>query len=122
MGLMPVSHDRRVLSVDLLSLLPVALEELLKHAGVERATLVEIDASVVEFSKRHLSAICGQAFEDRRLELVIADGVARGKAVIAFPFSVRAVVWLYRRWPRLAFRIGLRMIRDFRALRRVEGA
>ncbi len=52
-----------------------ALEELLKHAAVEQVTLVEIDASVVEFSKRHLSAICGDAFEDKRLELVIADGV-----------------------------------------------
>ena len=52
-----------------------ALEELLKHAAVERVTMVEIDRSVVEFSKTHLKAICGDAFEDPRLELVIADGV-----------------------------------------------
>jgi spermidine synthase len=51
------------------------LEEVLKHAAIERATMVEIDASVVELSKRHLRPICGAAFEDPRTELVIADGV-----------------------------------------------
>ena len=51
------------------------LEEVLKHAAIERATMVEIDASVVELAKRHLRPICGAAFEDPRTELVIADGV-----------------------------------------------
>ncbi len=53
-----------------------ALEELLKHPGLRAATLVEIDRSVIDFSKAHLTAICGQAFDDPRLELVIADGLA----------------------------------------------
>ena len=53
-----------------------AIEELFKHAGIERVTMVEIDRSVVDFSKQHLSAICGLAFDDPRLELVIADGAA----------------------------------------------
>jgi len=53
-----------------------ALEELLKHPGLRAATLVEIDQSVIDFSKTHLTAICDQAFEDPRLELVIADGLA----------------------------------------------
>ncbi len=52
------------------------LEEVLKHAAIERATLVEIDASVVELAKQHLRPICGAAFEDPRSDLVIADGVA----------------------------------------------
>ncbi len=51
------------------------LEEVLKHAAIERATMVEIDASVVDLAKRHLRPICGAAFEDPRTELVIADGV-----------------------------------------------
>ncbi len=51
------------------------LEEVLKHRGVEQAVQVEIDASVVEFAKTHLRGICGQAYEDPRTELVIADGV-----------------------------------------------
>lgn len=51
------------------------LEEVLKHESVERATLVEIDAGVIDFSKRYLRSICGNAFEDPRTEIVIADGV-----------------------------------------------
>lgn len=51
------------------------LEEVLKHDTVARATLVEIDAGVIEFSKEYLRSICGDAFEDPRAEVVIADGV-----------------------------------------------
>jgi spermidine synthase len=51
------------------------LEETLKHPGVERVTLVEIDPGVIEFSRKYLGSICRDAFDDPRLELVIADGV-----------------------------------------------
>ncbi len=51
------------------------LEEVLKHHAIERATMVEIDQSVVDLAKQHLRPICGAAFEDPRTELVIADGV-----------------------------------------------
>lgn len=51
-----------------------AVEEVFKHPGVERATLVDIDGTVIDVSKRYLGAISGRAFEDPRLELVIADG------------------------------------------------
>lgn len=50
-----------------------ALEEVLKHPGVETATLVEIDPGVVWFSRRHLSDICGRAFDDPRSEVAFAD-------------------------------------------------
>ncbi len=59
------------------------LEEVLKHRDIERATMVEIDAGVVDLAKQHLRPICGDAFDDPRMELVIADGVdfvARAKA------------------------------------------
>ncbi|MBE9552802.1 MAG: polyamine aminopropyltransferase [Proteobacteria bacterium] len=49
-------------------------EEVLKHKSVERVTMVEIDAGVVEFSKQYLPDICKDAFDDPRLNLVIADG------------------------------------------------
>jgi spermidine synthase len=52
------------------------LEEVLKHPSVEKATMVEIDAGVVEFSKQFLSEICKDAFEDPRTDLVIDDGFA----------------------------------------------
>jgi spermidine synthase len=51
-----------------------AVEEVFKHATVECAVLVDIDRTVIELSKRYLGAICGRAFDDPRLDLVIADG------------------------------------------------
>ena len=50
------------------------LEEVLKHEGVEKVTQVEIDAGVIDFSKRYLPTICKDAYDDPRLDLVIADG------------------------------------------------
>lgn len=47
--------------------------EVLKHRAV-RPVMVEIDRDVVDFSKRHLPALSNGAFDDPRLELVIADG------------------------------------------------
>lgn len=52
------------------------LEEVLKHRSVERATLVEIDETVIEISRAFLGAINNGAFEDPRSEIVIADGMA----------------------------------------------
>lgn len=51
------------------------LEEVLKHP-VERVAMVEIDEAVVRTGRRYLPAICGQAFEDPRTQLVIGDGIA----------------------------------------------
>ncbi|PPR23656.1 MAG: Polyamine aminopropyltransferase [Alphaproteobacteria bacterium MarineAlpha10_Bin3] len=55
------------------------LEEVLKHPGVCRATLVEIDASVIDFAKQYLRAICGDAFEDPRTHVIIADGLVHAQ-------------------------------------------
>jgi spermidine synthase len=49
--------------------------EVLKHPEVARVVLVEIDAVVVQACRRFLPSL-SVAFEDPRLELVIADGVA----------------------------------------------
>ena len=50
--------------------------EVLRHKSVEHVTMVEIDAGVVDFSKEYLPTISDGAFDDDRLELVIADGAA----------------------------------------------
>jgi spermidine synthase len=50
-------------------------EEVLKHAGVERLTQVEIDAGVVEFSKRYFADVNKGVFDEQRFDLVIADGM-----------------------------------------------
>jgi spermidine synthase len=51
------------------------LREVLRHTTVEKVTLVEIDGSVVERSKKYLPSLSKRAFEDPRLELLIEDGV-----------------------------------------------
>ncbi|KPP87866.1 MAG: spermidine synthase [Rhodobacteraceae bacterium HLUCCO07] len=48
--------------------------EVLRHRTVEQVTMVEIDAGVVEFSKEYLPGLSQGAFDDPRLDLVIADG------------------------------------------------
>ena len=50
-------------------------EEVLKHKSVKRLTQVEIDASVVEFAKRHFPEFTEPVFTDKRFDLVIADGM-----------------------------------------------
>lgn len=49
------------------------IREVLKHPSVEKATLVEIDGKVVEYSKKFLPEIAG-ALEDERVDVKIADG------------------------------------------------
>ncbi len=51
------------------------LEEVLKHAAIERVTMVEIDAGVIDLAKQPLRPSCGEAFDDPRTGLVISDGV-----------------------------------------------
>ncbi|MBD1547114.1 polyamine aminopropyltransferase [Roseibium aggregatum] len=50
-------------------------EEVLKHASVEKLTQVEIDASVVEFSREHFGEFNTGVLDDPRFDLVIADGM-----------------------------------------------
>lgn len=52
-----------------------ALREALRHPA-SRVTLVEIDPQVVETARRFLPAICGDAFDDPRAQIVIDDGTA----------------------------------------------
>jgi spermidine synthase len=51
-------------------------EELLKHPSMERVTLAEIDASVVDISRRHLRDVHRGALDDPRVDLRIEDGFA----------------------------------------------
>src|SRR5258707_2255645 len=50
-------------------------EEVLKHKSVKRATQVEIDASVVEFSKEHFPEFTKPVLGNKRFDLVIDDGM-----------------------------------------------
>ncbi len=50
-------------------------EEVLKHKAVKRVTQVEIDGSVVEFSKDHFPEFTGPVLGNARFDLVIDDGM-----------------------------------------------
>ena len=52
------------------------LREVLKHGSIVRATLCEIDRTVIETARQHYPSIPGTAFEDPRSQIVIADGRA----------------------------------------------
>lgn len=49
------------------------VREVLKHESVEKATLVEIDGKVIEYSKQYLPEVAGQ-LNDSRVEVKVADG------------------------------------------------
>ena len=49
-------------------------EELLKYSSIESVTLAEIDAAVVDISRKYLGAVHRGAFDDPRLTLEIGDG------------------------------------------------
>src|SRR6476620_1494755 len=48
-------------------------EEVLKHKSVKRLTQVEIDASVVEFSKEHFPEFTKPVLADKRFDVIIVD-------------------------------------------------
>ena len=50
------------------------LREVLRHPTVEKATMVEIDEAVIEFSRRHLPMISQGAFDDPRADVLVDDG------------------------------------------------
>ena len=50
------------------------VEEILKHSTVERVTIAELDAGVIDFSRRHLGDLSRGAFDDPRVEIVLGDG------------------------------------------------
>jgi spermidine synthase len=54
--------------------------QVLKHASVRRLTQVEIDASVIDFSREHFPEFTGPVLADPRFDLVIGDGMAYAAA------------------------------------------
>jgi len=53
-----------------------ALEELLKHRSIERATLVDLDGEVIEVARQYLGKIHGGALDDPRATVLVEDGAA----------------------------------------------
>lgn len=52
------------------------LREVLRHPGVKRCTMVDIDGEVVELSKKYLAEWSDGAFDDPRANVIIGDALA----------------------------------------------
>lgn len=52
-----------------------AAEEFLKYKTIEKVVMVELDGGVVDACKEHIPGICGDAFNNPKLELRIEDGI-----------------------------------------------
>jgi spermidine synthase len=50
------------------------LREALRHKGVKKVTMVEIDRGVVDMCLKYMPSIPQKAFDDKRTDLVITDG------------------------------------------------
>jgi spermidine synthase len=51
------------------------LRRVLQHGNVKRAVMVEIDGEVIRLSKAFLPGIAGDAWNDRRAEVIVGDGI-----------------------------------------------
>ena len=51
------------------------LRELLKHEKIEKIKLVEIDEEVINLSKKYLPKISDGAFDNKKVEVIITDGI-----------------------------------------------
>jgi spermidine synthase len=51
------------------------VREILRHEGVEKVTMVEIDGEVIQACKEHLPQIAA-AFDHPKLDLIVDDGIA----------------------------------------------
>src|SRR4051794_12198639 len=52
------------------------LREVLRHPGVERAVMVDIDGELVDLCREHLAEMHHGAFDDPRADVVIGDALA----------------------------------------------
>jgi spermidine synthase len=52
------------------------LREVLRHPGVRRCTMVDIDGLVVDLSKKYLPEWSDGAFDDRRANVIVGDALA----------------------------------------------
>jgi spermidine synthase len=51
------------------------LRRVLQHRGVQRAVMVEIDGEVIRLSREFLPAIGGDAWTDKRAQVIVGDGI-----------------------------------------------
>jgi spermidine synthase len=65
-----------------------AARQLLRHAGIERIVVAELDAEVVRLTREHLPEVHGGAFDNPRVELVIGDAAHYVEAAAPAQFDL----------------------------------
>ncbi len=55
--------------------------------GARRATLVDIDGAVIDLSRRYLTRLCRDAFDDPRAQIIVSDAFAWLDAGAEAPYS-----------------------------------
>ena len=53
----------------------VVLRRVLQHRTVEKAVMVEIDGEVIRLAREFMPGISGDAWNDRRAEVIVGDGI-----------------------------------------------
>src|SRR5580692_12432111 len=51
------------------------LRRVLQHRTVRRAVMVEIDGEVIRLSRQFLPGIAGDAWDDKRADVIVGDGI-----------------------------------------------
>ncbi|MFC7734488.1 polyamine aminopropyltransferase [Roseomonas sp. GCM10028921] len=64
------------------------LRRVLEHRNVEKAVMVEIDGEVIRLAKEHMPGIAGDAWNDTRAEVLVADGIDYVRNAEAGSFDV----------------------------------
>ena len=67
------------------------LRRVLQHRGVARAVMVEIDGAVIRLAREFLPAIGGDAWDDPRAEVLVADGIDHVRRAPDASFDVMIV-------------------------------
>ncbi|HEY8614510.1 MAG TPA: polyamine aminopropyltransferase [Roseomonas sp.] len=64
------------------------LRRVLEHKNVEKAVMVEIDGEVIRLAKEFMPGIAGEAWNDPRAEVLVADGIDYVRKAAAGSFDV----------------------------------
>lgn len=65
-----------------------AARQLLRHAGIGRIVVAELDAQVVRLTREYLPEVHGGAFDDPRVELIIGDAAQYVEAAAPAQFDL----------------------------------
>jgi len=88
--------------------------------GYVRTAMLEKSAAVNVRNQDVLAQIPFPLCSAEKSAEIILRGVERNRRIVAFPFYMRLLTWVYHNLPGISEFLMLRMIRDFRKVRQAE--